>query len=214
MIKSEKKSLVVRKTIDFSLDGQGSYAAWNLATWQVLTRLRGNVSYETKFKILYSETGIYCLFQCEDDLIIATKAENNSDLWTEDVVEAFFWPDENFPVYFEYELSPKNVELPILVPNHKGQFYGWLPWGTQGSRATRHATHIQETNGKAMGWTAEFFIPFDLLKPLPNSPPASGAKWRANFYRIDHDKGESYFCWNQVEQHYHEYENFGAIEFE
>lgn len=214
MSKPEKKSLLVKNTSDFVLDGRGSNQTWSATTWHFLSRLRGNVSYETKFKVLYSETGIYCLFHCEDAVIIATKTEDNSDLWTEDVVEAFFWPDENFPVYFEYELSPRNVELPILVPNHKGQFYGWLPFGMQGSRATRHATTIQESNGKPTGWTAEFFIPFDLLKPLPNSPPTKGVKWRANFYRIDHDKGESNFYWNKVDQHYHEYENFGVIEFE
>ena len=214
MTQSERKSLQVKICDDFSLDGRGTNAAWQRTTWHALLVLRGKVSYRTAFKIMYSKTGIYCLFQCEDEQIIATKTENNADLWTEDVVEAFFWPDENFPVYFEYELSPKNVELPILVPNCEGQFYGWLPWGAQASRATRHETHIQEVNGKPTGWTAEFFIPFDLLKPLPNCPPTSGSKWRANFYRIDHDAGESNFCWNRVDQHYHEYNNFGVIEFE
>jgi hypothetical protein len=54
------------------------------------------------------------------------------DLWNEDVVEAFFWTDESNPIYFEYELSPLNYELPILVPNNKGKFLGWLPWHYEG----------------------------------------------------------------------------------
>ena len=58
-----------------------------------------------------------------------------ADLWTEDVVEIFFWPDEEMPVYFEYELSPRNYELPILVPNKAGSFLGWRPWKYEGERA-------------------------------------------------------------------------------
>ena len=37
------------------------------------------------------------------------------DIFNEDVVEAFFWPEESSVIYFEYELSPYNYELPILV---------------------------------------------------------------------------------------------------
>ena len=37
------------------------------------------------------------------------------DLWNEDVFEVFLWTDERYPVYFEYEISPLNHELPILA---------------------------------------------------------------------------------------------------
>jgi len=39
-----------------------------------------------------------------------------------DVFEFFLWPDERYPVYFEYEISPLGHELPILIPNFGGQF--------------------------------------------------------------------------------------------
>lgn len=201
--------LKVIRTEDFPLTGDGTAPEWFRAAWNNLTRVKGEAPYETRFKILYSPKGIYCLFYCQDKKIIATLNSHNAELWTEDVVEAFFWPSQDFPAYFEYELSPNNFELTLLVPNHLGKFHGWLPWGDAPERQTRHATR---KTPKA--WTAEFFIPFEMLKPLPNCPPVSGTTWRANFYRIDHDLGETYFCWNPVEKHFHEYQNFGTIEFE
>jgi hypothetical protein len=45
-----------------------------------------------------------------------------------DVFEAFVWPDERDPLYFEYEISPLGRELPILIPNLGGRFLGWRPW--------------------------------------------------------------------------------------
>ena len=100
----------------------------------------------------------------------STLKEDFADLFDEDVVEAFFWTDENVPMYFEYELSPLNYELPILVPNIRGNFLGWRPWHYEGNRKTRHATHYSKM-GKVMAWTAEFFIPYHLLKPMTNIPP-------------------------------------------
>jgi len=136
------------------------------------------------------------------------------DLWNEDVVEAFFWPDESEPIYFEYELSPLNYELPILVPNNKGKFLGWRPWHYEGSRQTKHAIHINKNGEVVTSWTAEFFIPYSLLTPLNNVPPHKGTCWRANFYRIDYDKGESSWVWQQVVKNFHDYELFGHLVFE
>jgi hypothetical protein len=205
----DKKRLVVQKTNDFEPSGQGINAAWTTTAWHSITHHSGQARYETKFKILYSDNGIYCFYYCQDDHAKATITQHNADLWTEDVVEAFFWPDEQWPVYFEYELSPKNFELPILVPNFHGNFHGWLPRGDQPHSKTKHATHVE-----AKSWTAEFFIPFELLKPLQNCPPTKGTIWRANFYRIDYDHGQSLFAWSPIVQHYHEFDKFGVLVFD
>lgn len=142
---------------------------------------------------------------------------DNLNLWEEDVVEVFLWPDESFPVYFEYELSPMNFELPIIVPNKKGNFLGWLPWHYDGERKIRHTTSIikdkNDKDGSVSEWDAEFFIPFKLLTPLIQVPPAAGDKWRANMYRIDYDKGLVPFSWQKTETTFHEYNKFGTLIF-
>ncbi|MDO1446703.1 carbohydrate-binding family 9-like protein [Rhodocytophaga aerolata] len=208
----------VKKTQDFQFKGDGSASNWNQASWVKLTQRKGNgVAYQTQVKLLYSETGIYCLFQCEDTKITATLKEDFADLYKEDVIEVFFWTDEKTPLYFEYELSPLNYELPILVPNADGTFFGWRPWHYEGDRKTRHATHISRktSGGEAVtGWTAEFFIPYALLKPLQNVPPKPGSYWRANFYRIDYDKEYATWTWQPVKQSFHDYKRYGTLVFE
>ena len=140
------------------------------------------------------------------------------DLWNEDVFEVFLWPDERDPVYLEYEISPLNHELPILVPNFGGQFLGWRPWHYERDRLTRKATSAiggpKQSGASIQGWRAEFFIPYALLRPLRNVPPKPGARWRANVYRMDYDEGKrTQWEWAHVQQGFHEYERFGDLIF-
>ncbi len=201
--------LVIKSTQDFEMTADSSSAVWKTTPWVMLPYREGSKKYQTKLKLLYSTTGLYCLFYCEDEKIVSTMKNDFSDLWKEDVVEAFLWTDEATPLYFEYELSPHNVELPILVPNNKGNFLGWLPWHYEGDRKTRHAAHITPTS-----WIAEFFIPYALLKPLSNVPPTKGTRWRGNFYRIDYDEGSSEWSWQLTRTNFHDFEKFGTLLFD
>jgi hypothetical protein len=139
-------TLKVKHTADFEIRGDGSAANWKNSDWSELSKSEGDVSYKTRIKMLYSDSGIYCLYHCEDNKITATMQDDFLDLWHEDVVEAFFWTDESNPIYFEYELSPLNHELPILVPNNKGKFLGWRPWHYEGTRKTKHAIHVDKND--------------------------------------------------------------------
>jgi hypothetical protein len=207
--------IVVRHTADFKVSGKGDAGAWEKADWITMTKRKGVSNYKTRAKLLYSDSGIYALFSCEDKKITATLKEDFANLWTEDVVEIFFWPDETVPLYFEYELSPLNYELAILVPNMDGDFLGWKPWQYEGERKTRHATNIIRDNRQnPTEWIAEFFIPFALLKPLRNVPAKSGTQWRMNMYRIDYDQEYTSWTWKPVEKNFHDYEKFGVIKFE
>jgi hypothetical protein len=204
----------IRKTNDFEVDGKGSSTAWNTTSWFILTKRKGNVSYQTKCKMLYSENGIYCLFENEDKKIPATMNHDFDDIYNEDVVEVFFWTDESSPIYFEYELSPNNVELPILVPNYDGKFFGWRPWHYEGDKKTRRGATIRKNGEQATGWTAEFFIPFKLLNPLQNVPAQTGTRWRVNFYRIDYDNGTTQWSWQPTRKNFHDYKSFGTVVFD
>ena len=206
----------IKRTRDFNITGDGSADNWNNAEWLKLPRRSGTgVAYETQVKLLYSDSGIYCHYRCEDHKITATMQEDFLDLWNEDVIEVFFWTDEAVPLYFEYELSPLNFELPLLVPNINERFIGWLPWHYEGSRRTKHVTRTNKNGNKVTSWTAEFFIPYSLLTPMTNIPPEKGTRWRANFYRIDYDQGETTWQWQMVRgEKFHDYERFGTIVFE
>jgi hypothetical protein len=209
--------LVVKPTTDFEVSGKGTADPWKNTGWIELPKRKGVTDYRTRAKLLYSATGIYALFSCADKKITATMKEDFANLWTEDVVELFLWTDESIPLYFEYELSPLNYELSILVPNLDGNFLGWRPWNYDGPRKTRHATEIvKDSKGKTTEWLAEFFIPYDLLKPLRNVPPEKGTEWRINMYRIDYGDAQEYtsWSWKPVEKTFHEYRKFGVIRFD
>ena len=95
-------SMRVLRADDFTLDGKGSAPAWSRAEWQMLSpRAGGDSSHPTRFKMLYSPTGLYVLMDGEDSVLSATMKADFLDLWTEDVFEFFLWPDERYPVYFE-----------------------------------------------------------------------------------------------------------------
>ncbi len=215
-----RKTLKVLRTDDFEVTGDGSHAAWAKAAWEPLAA-RGEQPREdkTQVKALYSAKGLYFLMQGADRQVTATMKEDFANLWLEDVFEVFLWPDEKTPLYFEYEISPLGYELPILVPNFEGKFFGWRPWHYDGERKIRKATSVQggtKTSGSACtSWTAEFFVPYALLTPLENVPPQPGTSWRANFYRMDYDGGQrASWDWSRVGPSFHDIKNFGAITFE
>src|SRR6185503_12245893 len=86
------QEISVNKTTDFTVSGKGDAGEWNKTKWVTLAGRSGNLKdYETKVKLLYSDSGIYCLFHNTDRKITSTMSEDFSDLWKEDVVEIFFW---------------------------------------------------------------------------------------------------------------------------
>jgi hypothetical protein len=217
--RDDRPRLSVRPVDDFEVTGAGDHAAWRQADWVTLGRRESDGHpYNTRFKTVYSSTGLYFLIDGTDRTLTATMGEDFMDLWNEDVFEVFVWTDERYPVYLEYEISPLNRELPILIPNFGGQFLGWRPWHYERDRLTRKATSIvggpKQPHAAIQGWRAEFFIPYALLRPLQNVPPKPGTRWRANVYRMDYDEGKrAQWEWAHVEKSFHEFERFGELVF-
>jgi hypothetical protein len=214
-----RAQLTIKQVPDFEVTGAGDNANWQQAEWTPLNRRQADGHpYDARFKVLYSTTGLYVLMDATDRKLTATMNDDFMHLWTEDVFEVFLWTDERFPVYFEYEISPLNHELPILIPNFGGKFLGWRPWDYEGNRKIRKATSVtggpKQSGAAIQGWRAEFFIPYALLTPLQNVPPKPGTRWRANFYRMDHDDGkQTQWDWARVGGSFHEYEKFGELMF-
>ncbi len=221
----EKKALapremLVKATDDFEVSGDGKAEAWKKTEWTTLRKREAKgADYQTKVKTLYSAKGIYVLMESTDLKVTSTYKNDFDTLWMEDVFEFFFWPDERDPIYFEYEVSPLGQELPILIPNLDGKFIGWRPWMDGPDRKIRKATATQggdkASNAKIEGWTAEIFLPYAMMNPLRNTPPKSGTKWRANFYRMDYDNGKTTsWDWAPVGNSFHDFRKFGTLIFE
>lgn len=212
--------LTVTRCDDFEIDGKGDAEAWSNVDWVSLNRRPGGShDYTARFKMLYSSTGVYVLFDGTDRTLTATMKEDFLNLWNEDVYECFFWTHEEDPVYFEYEISPLGFELPILVPNFKGRFLGWRPWHYEGERKIKKQVTAtggpNESMASVSQWRAEVFIPYKLLEPMRNVPPKPGDRWRANFYRVDYDaKKTTAWDWSRVGPSFHEFKKFGTLMFQ
>ena len=216
---SDSTRYLVKKTDDFRVNGAGDHANWTQTNWVPITiQESANRSLTTRTKVLYSATGLYFLFQCDDEKLTATIEEDFGSLYKEDVVEVFVWPDPSVPIYFEYEVSPLNYELPILVPNLNSKAQGWKPWNYKGPNKTQHATSVQgggkKSNATIKGWTAEFFIPYRLMNPIVPVVPTSGTTWRGNLYRIDYDQGYQTWSWKKTSGSFHEFNRYGTLVFE
>lgn len=212
-------SILVPRVADFEVTGAGDAPAWQRTDWVALVSVGGSSDYVTRAKLLYSATGLYVLMDCSDQRLTCSFERDNANLFQEDVVEVFFWPDESQALYLEYELSPLNFELPLLIPNHDGKFVGWLPGWYEGDRRCRHATRVRGGEKRAgatvSGWMAEMFIPFALVPHGPQNPPRPGMRWRANLYRIDYDSGStSQWAWSTATgPNFHDFLKFGSITF-
>ena len=209
----------VKKVEDFEVTGSGGAEAWQKAKWAEMKKEgKGAHTYFSRFKMVYSSTGLYVFFSGSDEWLTATMKKDFMDLWLEDVFEVFLWPDEQHPLYFEYEISPLNHELPLLVTNISNRIMGWLPWHYSGDRKVQKKTGVignsKEPGAVIKGWSAEFFIPFKLLEPLLGSLPKAGDRWRANFYRVDYDGGKNTkWEWSPVAGDFHRPRDFGTIVF-
>lgn len=211
----------IKQTPDFEITGNLDSIYWNRTAWVIIPFLSGNGrKAETRVKLLYSKAGIYVFFYCEDDRLTAILQQDNLELWTEDVVEVFFQPDQARSDYFEYEISPLNFELPLIIFNDNGKLNRWTPYHLTDAPGTRHATLIQRGDGQIgadiLSWTAEFFLPFELMKPVLDEPPHRGTIWKGNLYRVDYDLRNEASLWALYKNsgNFHEHQNFGLFYFE
>ena len=216
-----KASLVVKKSVDFTITGDGSSPEWKKTEWIPLIKLdTGGEEDKTQFKIVYSSKGIYLLFEGKDQKITTKYDTDFDNLFEGDVFEVFFHPDLGQPLYLEYEVNHLDKELVLLIPNIKGKLHGWRPWHYENERLVVKKVHIEgggkaEMGGAIKSWSAELFFPFALFVPLANVPAVSGTTWNANFYRLDYDTGKMIkWAWKPIIKSFHEFEKYGQIRFE
>ncbi|WP_257657632.1 carbohydrate-binding family 9-like protein [Parapedobacter lycopersici] len=228
---SDDVPLSVPKVEDFELTGTGSHPVWEAVSWQSMTKLDdGGTAYASKFKICYSNTGIYVLFEGEDRRITTVYDEDFGELWNGDVFEVFFHPDTDINLsgskngmavsYVEYEINPLNRELVLFISRKDGQTRSGFPERYEGARRVRKAVNValpsSGAEGEIVGWSAEMYFPFTLLADGGHTVPVSGTVWHANFCRIDYDSGTQVkWSWTPGIKHsFHELAAFLTITFE
>jgi len=211
--------LVVRLCADFAITGRGENVEWEKASWVTLKQIdRPGKDIETRFKILYSSTGLYVLFNGQDEKITSPYNNDYDNLYNGDVFEVFFHPDPSSPLYFEYEVSPLNKELILLVSQKNKKFTRWRPFGHQEKKIIKNVNirgGQMRSGSKIEAWSAEMFFPYEILGPMITAAPVSGMRWNANFCRLDYDSGKMIkWSWSPIKVSFHEFERYLPIRFE
>ncbi len=209
-------TLKVKKTVDFEIDGKGTNSNWELTNWVPLIQLDSGVNgYDTKFKTIYSTTGIYVFFTGFDKKITSKYYNDFENLFNADVFEVFFHPEPKTPIYLEYEVNAHNAELVLLIPNLKNKVNGWIPWHYTENKKVVKKVFVHEENNEMYKWSAELFFPYSIFNPLENTDIKKGTCWNANFYRLDYDSGKMIkWAWSPVKASFHEFNRFGVIQFD
>ena len=164
----------------------GSDAAWT----GVGTVAFGPAPYETRFRALWDDSGLFLRFDADDAAPWHTMTRRDEHLWEEEVVEIFLDLDRSGRDYAELEISPGNVvcDVRMIEPRPwKGDF-GWDIEGLETNVV------FQKKAGKTTGWTALAFLPWTAFRSLPSSknitlPPKGTDRWRFNLFRVKRPGG-------------------------
>jgi Carbohydrate-binding family 9 len=213
--------LIVKKSRDFTLTGKGDEIEWEMAKWNLLTKLdSGGNDYRSRFKILYSGKGIYLLFNGEDEKITTRANQDFGAIYDGDAFEVFFHPNPQVPKYFEFEINQLGKVLILMISRKNGKAYDWIPWHYESDKQTITMVDVvggtMEEGSSLKSWSAEVFFPYEILDLLDNIPPKSGTFWNANFCRLDYDSGNMVkWSWSPtIQNSFHELEKFRSMQFE
>lgn len=162
-------------------------------------------SLNTSVKACWTDGDIWIRFECEDDHIVSNMSNHDDPLYLEDVVELFIDEDGHRTIYYEIELSPRNVVFDAIIHNdHKGLINVDTSW------------HVKNLVTKVD--RMERLSIYELRIPLTNFKrlPVLGTQWLWNAYRIDDDKegNRHYSAWSPTgEINFHLPDFFGTLVF-
>ena len=169
----------------------------------------------TSVAAYFDDEFLTVLYACADDHIVATHLRHDAPLYEEDVVEAFLAPSTPGE-YFEIEVNPLGTTFDARIESPDGvrsTMRTDLAWTSEGMFAA--VRKVVESNG-AITIDVVLRVPF---ASLGRRPPASGERWRANFFRVDRNPrhGDEFSAWQptlRVPADFHVTAAFGTLRFE
>ena len=161
-----------------ALDAKLDEEDWKSAIpFKVETTLEGKKAeraYSCDVRILWSDDSLYIAYVAPFEkltILEPVQEKERIGLWEGDVVEIYIGADpEDVTHYTEYEISPSNERLDLVLKGGKRDF----DWDSK----FESAVSIDEDKKT---WTTEVRIPFSAISP---NLPKEGTQWKVNFYRL------------------------------
>lgn len=161
----------------------------------------------------YDDDYLTVVFCAADDEVVATLVARDAPLYEEDVVEVFLAP-VRATAYFELEVSPAGSIFDATIDSpdwNRATMTVDRAWDCRGLVAAVRKTF--ESDG-AMSVDTVLRIPF---AAVAETAPRSGARWLANFFRIDRSMaGDEFSAWQptfKTPADFHVPRAFGTLEF-
>jgi hypothetical protein len=153
----------------------------------------GPAPYRTRFRASWDREALHVRFDAEDSVPWHTMTRRDDHIWEEEVVELFLDADGSGQHYAELEISPANVVCDLDVVTAWPNLESRTGWDWEGLTS---AVHPWRGPGAGPGgWTAVARLPWAGLRSLYAGsgrvalPPARGAAWRFNVFRIKRPEG-------------------------
>jgi len=234
-VKNRDLNFLVEKVGYFDLDGDAKKKIWQKAQEVVFSdTVTGNSisKNQAKAKMMWSDEGLFILWQVEDEHIWGTFENDDDPIYDEEVVEIFIAKGENIPNnYFEFQFSPLGVKFDAKIKNptgdrHDSGFNVDIGWNCESLKFIQHCYPERrlakgETSRKTTSrpfpgtWVTEAFIPW---KSLNVENAKKGDIFRANLFRIDgYPKQNSFQAWQPTlldPPNFHVPSKFGFLELE
>lgn len=151
----------------------------------------------TALRVAHDGARLYVCFHCVDRDVWGRPAARNEPIYDDEVVEAFLAPGPDPTSYFELETNPRGAwfEARVDSPDRQRRTMrvdrSWVC--AEWERAFHVRGDLSRRDGRHVWWSAEWAIPFAALGV---APPRPGARWRANFFRIDRADEGQFSAWS------------------
>ena len=159
------------------------------AAWAAVPRIAwGPARYETAFRALWDDAGLFVRFDARDPAPWHTLTRRDGPLWDEEVVEIFVDPGGSGKDYAEIEISPANVVCDLHITRPWPRVEGNRAWNLAGLESR------VRTWTEGPGWTATAWLPWEGFRSLRAGaalPPRVGDAWRFNVFRIERPHGRA-----------------------
>lgn len=206
------------------IDADWSKKQWQGIESQKLTNFMGQKPEHfpnTEFKMLYDDANIYVIFKVDDNYIKAVAKAHQASVCCDSCVEFFFTTGQDISQgYFNLETNCGGTMLlhhQIACRQHCRPFIATELDKVEISHSLPNL--IEKEITVPMTWTVEYRLPLNILESYAKvQKPASGIKWRANFYKCaDLTSYPHWLTWEVVDRplpDFHRPEFFGQIVFE